>query len=44
MSRVLGLVVALAVVAAALFYLQSRVSEQPMTRHEKPVSLDALRK
>jgi hypothetical protein len=26
------------------FYLSSRVSQQPLTRHEKPVSIDALGK
>ena len=26
------------------FYLSSRVSQQPLTRHEKPVAVDALGK
>jgi hypothetical protein len=44
MSRLILWLVVLAVVGGSLFFLASRVSEQPVTRHETPVSLDALRK
>ena len=44
MSGLIKVVVALLLVAGVMLFLASRVSEQPLTRHEKPVSLDALGK
>jgi hypothetical protein len=44
MSGLIKAVVALVLVAGIMIFLASRVSEQKMTRHEKPVSLDALNK
>jgi preprotein translocase subunit YajC len=44
MSRVIIPILLLALAIGGMFFLASRVSEQPMTRHEKPVSLDALGK
>ncbi|MFM2098819.1 MAG: hypothetical protein RLZZ366_358 [Pseudomonadota bacterium] len=43
MSRLIKWGGAVVVIAAILFFLQSRVSEQPLSRHEKPVSVDALK-
>lgn len=44
MGRLIKWIVILALVVGTMFYLQSRVTEQPQTRVEKPVSLDALGK
>ena len=44
MSGLIKWVVALLLVAGGMVFLASRVSEQPLARHEKPVSLDALGK
>lgn len=44
MGRLIKWVVIALLVVGTMFYLQSRVSEQPQTRVEKPVSLDALGK
>jgi hypothetical protein len=43
MSSIAKGVVALLIVFGLLFFLQSRVGEQPMTRSEQAVSADALR-
>lgn len=43
MSFLAKAVVALLVVIALLFFLQSRVGEQPMTAVEVPVDANALR-
>jgi hypothetical protein len=43
MSAILKGAAALAVIIGLLFYLQSRVGDQPQTRVEKTVSSDALR-
>jgi hypothetical protein len=44
MGRLIKWIVIALLVVGTMFYLQSRVSEQPQTRVEKPVSLDALGK
>jgi hypothetical protein len=44
MSRLIKWILVLAVLLGGMFFLSSRVSEQPLTRHEKPVSVDALGK
>ena len=44
MSRLIALVLLLVLIVGGMFFLASRVSEQPLTRHEKAVSLDALGK
>ena len=44
MSRLIVLVLLLVLIVGGMFFLASRVSEQPLTRHEKAVSLDALGK
>jgi preprotein translocase subunit YajC len=44
MSGLIKAVAAIVLVAGIMMFLASRVSEQKMTRHEKPVSLDALNK
>ena len=43
MGKAVKLLVALAVVGAALYGLQSRVTDRPMVKVENPVSQDALR-
>jgi hypothetical protein len=43
MSRIVQLVVLLLLVLAAIWYLQSRVAEQPQTPREIPVDANALR-
>ncbi len=44
MARGIKLLLALAVVAAAMIFLAGRAGEQPQTKQEQPVDLDALRK
>jgi hypothetical protein len=44
MSRLIVLVVGVALLAGGMMFLASRVSERPVARHEKPVLPDALRK
>lgn len=44
MSRMIVLVALLVLIVGGMVFLASRVSEQPLTRHEKAVSLDALGK
>lgn len=44
MSRLIKWVVVLALIAGAMVYLAGRVSEKPLTKHEKAVSVDALNK
>lgn len=44
MGKLIKWIVVAALVLGTMLYLQSRVSEQPLTRHEKPVNLDALNK
>jgi hypothetical protein len=43
MSRLIKWGCAVVVIAGILFFLQSRVSEQPLSRHETSVSVDALK-
>jgi hypothetical protein len=44
MSGLIKWAVALLLVVGVMILLASRVSEQPLSHHEKPVSLDALGK
>lgn len=44
MSRLIRIAVVLALIVGALFYLESRSGEQPVTTREQPVDLDALAK
>lgn len=44
MSRSIKWILVVAVLVGAMFYLSSRVSEKPLTRHEKAISVDALGK
>lgn len=44
MQRMMRWMIAAIIVIVIAVYLSSRVSEKPLTRHEKPVSLDALAK
>lgn len=44
MGRLIKWIVIAALVVGTMFYLQSRVSEQPLTRVEKPVDLNAINK
>lgn len=44
MGKLIKWLVIAALAVGAMLYLQSRVSEQPLTRHEKPVDLNALGK
>jgi hypothetical protein len=43
MSRLIKPIGFVLVLVALLFFLQSRVGEQPLTRQQVPVSQDALR-
>ena len=43
MGKLIKWIVVAALLVGTMFYLQSRVSEQPLTRHEKPVDLNALK-
>jgi hypothetical protein len=44
MSRLIKWILVLAVLLGGMVFLSSRVSEQPITRHEKAVSVDAFGK
>ncbi|MFO1239765.1 MAG: hypothetical protein U1E64_05375 [Sphingomonadaceae bacterium] len=44
MTRLIKWLVPVLVVVGAMLFLAGRVSEQPLTKHEKAVSLDALSK
>ena len=44
MGKLIKWIVITALVVGTMLYLQSRVSEQPLTRQEKPVDLNALNK
>lgn len=44
MSRLIKWVLVVAILAGGLAFLSSQATEQPLTRHEKQVSLDALQK
>jgi hypothetical protein len=44
MQKMMRLAIVPIILIAGAVYLSSRVSEQPLTRHEKSVSLDALSK
>lgn len=43
MGKAVKIIIALAVVGAALYLLQMRVTDRPMVKVETPVSQDALR-
>jgi hypothetical protein len=44
MTRLIKWLVPVLLVVGAMLFLADRVSEQPLTRHEKAVSVDALSK
>lgn len=44
MTRLIKWLVLVLVIVGAMMFLAGRVSEQPLTRHEKAVSVDALGK
>jgi HAMP domain-containing protein len=44
MARLMKWLVLVLVVIGAMMFLSSRVSEQPLSKHEKAVSVDALAK
>jgi hypothetical protein len=44
MSSLVKWGVGVVLLVGIMLFLQSRVSEQPLTMHEKPVSIDALAK
>lgn len=44
MTRLIKWLVLVLVIVGAMMFLAGRVSEQPLSRHEKAVSVDALNK
>ncbi|WP_281421670.1 hypothetical protein [Aquisediminimonas profunda] len=44
MTHLIKWLVPVVVIVGAMLFLAGRVSEQPLTRHEKAVSVDALSK
>lgn len=44
MTRLIKWLVLVLVIVGAMMFLAGRVSEQPLSRHEKAVSVDALSK
>jgi len=44
MTRLIKWLVLVLVIVGAMIFLAGRVSEQPLSRHEKAVSVDALSK
>lgn len=44
MTRLMKWLVPVLAIVGAMFFLAGRVAEQPLTKHEKAVSIDALGK